>query len=479
MNSSGSVAAVAPTRRAKPERVERRAWYALILAASTSLVIGLTVTAVNVAFPAIEKDFAGAARSTLAWGLTGYSIALASLLLLGGRLADHIGRRKVFSVGISVFIIASLLLAISPNAWCFVGARVGQAAGGALIGPASLSLVLELFPTSRRLSAIATWSGMGTLGSAIGPSFAAVVTEQLGWRWIFVFPLVVCVATVALAPRLLPEGLPKGPPPGRLDIAGSVIGTLGVGLLAATIIRGPRLGWTHPTSIISAVGAAVLIPMFLARCRRHPEPLMDLQILEPRTVRAVNLVNVGLTAAGTAGWLLYPLFLVQRWHYSLFRVGLALTPLPIVAVITGIIVSRMAERVGTRTVIRYGALFPAAGLLLTGLRIGETPHYVTDFLLGGVVFNLGFGFVYTPITGLALREVLDTQMSQATAIFNALRQLAGGLGVATVIAIMGNARVIPLASFRHAFVATAAMALFAGLVVLIGLRVPAEFRRRA
>ena len=466
-----------PARRPKLERVERQAWLALMLAASTSLVIGLAVTAVNVAFPAIEHDFPGADRSTLAWGLTGYSIVLASLLLLGGRLADHIGRRRVFRLGVAVFTLGSLALAASPTAWSFVAARLGQAVGAALLGPASLSLVLERFPASRRLSAIATWSGMGTLGAAIGPSFSAVITEQLGWRWIFVLPLVVCVAALVLAPRLLPEGLPQRPAPGRLDIVGSAVGTIGVGFLAATITRGPRLGWTHPLSLACAGGAAVLIPLFIHRCRHHPEPLMDLQILAAPTIKAVNLVNIGLTAAGTASWLLYPLFLVQTWHYSLFRVGLALTPLPIVAVITGITVSRLAERVGTRTVIRYGALFPAAGLLTTGLRIGTTPHYITDFLIGGVLFNLGFGIVYTPITGLALREVADAKMSQATAIFNALRQLAGGLGVATVIAIMGNARVIPLAAFRHAFLATTIMAGFAGAVVLIGLRVPPEFRR--
>lgn len=477
MNSSDSTVGVESGRRARPEEVERRAWFALVLAASTSLVIGLAVTAVNVAFPAIEKDFAGADRSTLAWGITGYSIGLASLLLLGGRLADHVGRRRVFSTGVSIFIIASLFLALAPNAWCFVGARLGQAVGAALLGPASLSLVLEGFPASRRLSAIATWSGMGTLGAAIGPSFAAVITEQWGWRWIFVLPLIICLTSVVFAPRLLPEGLPKGPASGRLDAFGSIIGTLGVGLLAATISQGPRLGWTHPVSLATTIGALVLLPLFIHRCRHHPQPLMDLQILAAPTIKAVNLVNVGLTAAGTASWLLYPLFLVQQWHYSLFRVGLALTPLPIVAVVTGIMISRLAERVGTRTVIRYGAPLPALGLLTTGLRIGTTPHYVTDFLVGGILFNLGFGIVYTPMTGLALREVADAKMSQATAIFNALRQLAGGLGVATVIAIMGNARVISLPSFCHAFVATGIMAGFAGIVVLTGLRVPEEFRR--
>lgn len=459
------------------EHVDTGAWWALVLASATSMVVGIAVTAVNVVFPAIERDFDGASRSTLSWGITGYSIALASLVLIGGRLADRLGRRRMFRTGVAVFVAASLVLALSPTAWVFVAARLGQAVGAALSSPASLSLVLERFPTSRRLSAIATWTGLGTLGAAVGPSFSAVVSEQFGWRWIFVLPLAVSVASLALSGRLLPVGLPQHHgPPQRLDVVGSILGTLGVAMLAAAITEGPRLGWDDPLILGCIVGALVLLPLFVRRSMHHPEPLLDIGLFSVPNVAAVNLVNIGLTAAGTASWLLYPLFMVQHWGYSLMRTGLALTLFPVVASATGMVASRIAERIGTRRVIAYGALLPAAGMLWQVFRLEETPHYLTGIVPGAVLFNVGFGIVYAPITALALRSVEEAKLGQATAMLNSLRQLGGGLGVATVIAIIGNADVVPVATYHRAFVAVTLMALFSGVVVLTALRVPPEFR---
>jgi EmrB/QacA subfamily drug resistance transporter len=462
--------------RPADEMVERRAWLALVLASSTSMVVGLAVTAVNVSFPAIERDFADASRSTLSWGLTGYSITLASLMLVGGRLADHLGRRMIYRSGVAVFIVASLALAVAPNALVFVCARFGQAIGAALAGPASLALILELFPDARRLSAVSTWAALGTLGAAIGPSFAAVITQQFGWRWVFVVPLVASAVGFSLAPRLLPEGLPSKVPTSRLDVVGSIIGTAGVALVAAIITEGPRLGWTDPVLLGCVASALILIPLFVRRSRRHLEPLLDFSLFARPNVKAANVVNVAYTAAGTASWLIYPLLMVQRWDYSLMRTGLALTPFPIVASAMGIVAGRYAERIGTRRVIAYGALLPAAGLLWQGLSLGDAPNYFTGLALGAVVFNIGFGIVYSPITALALRSVDSAQMAQAAAAFSSLRQLGGGLGIATAIAIMGNAERIPTELFRRALLVTAAMALVGGIVILTALRVPAEFR---
>ncbi|MEX0848337.1 MAG: MFS transporter [Ilumatobacteraceae bacterium] len=460
------------------EHVETEAWWALVLASATSMVVGIAVTAVNVVFPAIERDFAGASRSTLSWGITGYSIALASLMLIGGRLADRLGRRRVFRVGVAIFVIASLILALSPTAWVFVAARLGQAVGAALSGPASLSLVLERFPTSRRLSAIATWTGLGTLGAAVGPSFSAIVSQQFGWRWIFVLPLAVSLTSLALSARLLPPGRPASVDGDRqrLDVIGSVLGTVGVALLAAAITEGPRLGWSDPLIVACIVGSLVLLPLFVRRSLRHPEPLLDVRLFSVPNVAAVNLVNIGLTAAGTASWLLYPLFMVQHWGYSLIRTGLALTVFPVVASATGMVASRIAERIGTRRVIAYGALLPAAGMLWQVFRLQDAPHYLSGIVPGAVLFNVGFGIIYAPVTALALRSVTEAKLGQATAMLNSLRQLGGGLGVATVIAIIGNADVVPVETYHRAFVAVTVMALASGIVILTALRVPAEYR---
>lgn len=460
------------------EPVDTRAWWGLTLASATSMVVGMAVTAVNVVFPEIEAEFDGASRTTLSWGITGYSIALASLMLLGGRLADRVGRRRIFVTGVAVFCVASTALALAPAAWVFVAARLGQAVGASMATPSSLSLVLEQFPVSRRPSAIATWTGLGTMGAAIGPSFSAIVSEQLGWRWVFVVPLLAIVAVLALATRLLPEGRPSQRPEGRLDLLGTLLGTIGVAFVAAVITEGPELGWTSGFVLASAAIAAVALPWFVVRSLAHPEPMLDLHLFRAPNMTAVNLVNIGFTAAGTASWLLYPLFMVQHWHYSLMRAGFALTPFPMTAALVGVIAGRLAERVGTRRIIAYGALLPATGMVWQALFLHDEPHYLIGILPGAFLFNTGWGIVYSPIMALAMRGVAEEQMGQASAMLSSLRYLGGGMGVATVIAIVGNDDVIPLDSYHLAFRATALMALLSGLVVLVKLRVPAELRRR-
>ena len=464
------------TSRPEREQVSSRAWWGLVLASATSMVVGIAVTAVNVVFPAIEADFSDTSRTGLSWGITGYSIALASLMLIGGRLADRVGRRRVFVTGVTIFCLASIALALAPAAWVFVAARLGQAVGAALASPSSLSLVLEQFPASRRPSAIATWTGLGTMGAAIGPSFSAVVSEQFGWRWVFVVPLVATVASLALSTRVLPEGRPLPGALGRLDVVGCVLGTIGVGMVAAVITEGPHLGLTAPLVVACAAGAAILLPWFVRRSLAHPEPLLDLRLLREPNITAVNLVNIGFTGAGTASWLIYPLFMVQHWDYSVMRAGLALTPFPIVASITGLVAGRVSERIGVRRVIAWGSLLPAAGMAWQTLRLDDTPNYLTGILPGAVLFNLGFGIVYAPTTALALRSVAEHQMGQATAMLSSLRYLGGGLGVALVISIIGNADVVPIDAFHRALFAVMIMALLSGLVILVALRVPAEFR---
>jgi EmrB/QacA subfamily drug resistance transporter len=460
-----------PARRAL-EPVDARAWWGLVLASATSMVVGIAVTAVNVVFPAIEADFDGASRTGLSWGITGYSIALASLMLVGGRLADRMGRRRVFVIGVSIFCAASVALALAPAAWVFVAARLGQAVGAALASLASLSLVLEQFPSSRRPSAIATWTGLGTLGAAIGPSFSAVISEQFGWRWVFVVPLIATVASLALSTRILPEGRPTTVSLGRLDVVGSMIGTAGVAMVAAVITEGPHLGLTSPFIVVCAAGAAVLLPWFVRRSLGHAEPLLDLRLLREPNITAVNLVNIGFTGAGTASWLLYPLFMVQHWDYSVMRAGLALTPFPIVASVTGFVAGRLSERVGIRRVIAWGSMLPAIGMVWQSLRLQETPNYLTGILPGAVFFNLGFGIVYAPTTALALRSVAEHQMGQATAMLSSLRYLGGGFGVALVISIIGNDEVVPVALYHRALYAVAIMAFLSGMVILVALRVP-------
>jgi MFS family permease len=174
--------------------------------------------------------------------------------------------------------------------------------------------------------------------------------------------------------------------------------------------------------------------------------------------------------------LLYPLFMVQHWDYSLLRAGLALTPFPIAAAIVGFAAGRMAERFGTRRIIVYGALLPAVGMVWQSIRLEEHPNYLTGILPGALLFNIGWGIVYAPTMALALRGVAERQMGQASAMLSSLRYLGGGLGVATVISIVGNADIIPIDAYHRALRAVAVMAFLSGMVILVKLRVPPDLR---
>ena len=445
--------------------ISRAAWVALVVAGSMSLVVGLAVTAMNIALPSIERDFHGTSRATLSWGITGYSITVASLILVGGRLADRIGRRRVFRAGVALFTVASICLALAPTAWVFLGSRVGQGVGAAMLSPSALTLVLPLFPAARQMTAIGAWTALSNLGSAIGPSLAAVVTQQLSWRWIFVVPLVVCVPALVLAPRLLPEGAPSKQSPGPIDMIGVAFGTVAVGLLAFTIVHGPAAGWASRVVVACALGVVGTVTIFVWRSLHHPEPLLDLGLFRHRTVWAANLANVFLAAAGLSIWLVYPLFLVQHWHYSLLRTGLAITPVPLASAVTSLFAGRLSEQIGERRVIAYGAVVPLLGAAWLTWRLGPEVAYVRDMLPGALLFSAGFGLVFSPLTAAAMKGVSIAQLGQANAVFNALRSLAGGLGVAVVVAFLGNEAVIPVEAFHRAVLSVAAMTLIGWLVI--------------
>lgn len=450
------------------EVVPRQAWIALTLCSVSALMVGMSVTGLNLLFEDIGHEF-HASRSTMSWSLAGYSILLAALLLPGGRMADRLGRRKVFRIGLLVFTVASLATACAPNIALFIAARLGQATGAALLSPASLALILPEFPISRHNTAVAGWSAMNYLGNATAPSFTAIV-GQASWRYLFVFFAVVCGIVWFVTPKLIPDRPPQ-PTKNRVDYVGVPIGALGVGLLALTIVEGPSLGWTHPLVVGAAVAALLLLPYFVFRSLRHPEPLLNLRMFKARPVWSANLGNVFLSAAGIAIWLVYAVFLHEEWGWSVLRTGVAMTPSPAFAGITAIIGARLCERYSARTVIEFGSLMPVLGTAWLVWRLGAHPNYFVDFLPGALLFSSGFGFTFAPLNAAALRGVPREMLGQANAAFNTARQLAGGLGTAVIVAILGNG-VISMGAFKAAFVVNALLSL--ACAVVIGLFYPRD-----
>ncbi len=462
-------AAAVPTSPASPalEAVGRRAWLALATGAAAFMLTSINVTGTNIAFPAIQEAFSSTSRSTLAWALSGYSIVLASFMLLGGRLADRLGRRRVFTTGVVIFLLGSLLCATAPVAAQFIGGRIVQALGGALLVPASLALVLPLFPASRRTSAVATWAATGSVGAAIAPSLSAVIVDLTNWRVVYLISVPVAAAVLVATPRLLPRVAPMRAGDTRLDLLGVLIGTAAIALLALAIIEGPHWGWTSPQILSCFAAVAVLGPFFVIRSLRHPAPLLDLRIFKVRTVWSSNLANLFMAMMGLSIWLVWPLFLTQAWGYSLLQAGLAITPGPACSAFVGVFAGRLADRHGPRLLISVGSLFPIMAMLWMVWRFGPEPNYLTVFLPATLLFSLGFGFTFSPLNGAALRGVDPSQFGVVNALFNTIRNLGGGLGVAIVVALLGNAQPIPFSRFDHTFFAMAFLGVIPPVVVAL------------
>lgn len=465
----GEHAARAAEGREGLEVVPRRAWLALAIVAAAFMLTSVNVTGTNIAFPSIEQTFDSTPRSTLAWALSGYSIVLASFMVMGGRLADQLGRRKVFTTGVLIFLFGSLLCAVAPMAALFIAGRVIQGFGGALLVPSSLALVLPEFPASRRTSAVATWAASGSVGAAVAPSLSAVIVDLTSWRVVYLLAVPVVVVILVAGPRLLPRSVPTAEA-ARLDLIGIPMGTAAIGLLALGIIEGPSWGWASAGIVGCFAAVAVLAPLFVLRSLRHPAPLLNLRMFRVRTVWSANLANVFMSMMGLSIWLVWPLFLTQVWGYSLLQAGLAITPGPACSAAVGIIAGRLADRHGPRVLISVGSVFPILSMLWMVWRFGPEPDYVTTFLPATILFSLGFGFTFSPLNGAALRGVDASAFGEVNATFNTVRNLGGGLGVAIVVALLGNARPIPFERFDHTFFAMA----FLGVVpvVVIGLFYP-------
>jgi EmrB/QacA subfamily drug resistance transporter len=427
------------------------------------LLIGLSTTAMNVVFPSIEADFASSSRATIAWGISGYAIALASLTLVGGWAADRFGRRRVFMVGLAVFALGSLIGALAGAVGWFIGARLVQAVGAAMISPASLSMVLPLFPVERKTTAISVWAAISYLGSALSPGFAAVMTDLRGWRSIFALFAVGALAVFLIAPRFLPPDPPVNEKR-RIDAVGAPAGAMGLGLAALAIIEGPKTGWDRPTLLALVAGAALLV-VFVRRSLRHSEPLVEFGMFRARAVWSSIVAMLFITAAGMSVWVVYPLFLVQRWGWSLTRVGVALTPIPLSAGVAALLASRLARRVGSRRLVMIGSIFPMAGMLWLAVALTNVPNYWRDLLPGSVLFNIGFGLTFAPLNASALTGVPERLLGQASAAISTARQLIGGLSIALVIMALGDSTKIPLRRFDLVFVLLAVVA--AGTPVVV------------
>jgi EmrB/QacA subfamily drug resistance transporter len=447
--------------------VERR-WKVLAVTAVAVFMGFLDVTIVNVAFPDIERDFADASRADLSWLLNAYNIVFAALLVPAGRIADLVGRRRMFLVGVGAFLAASVLCGVASSPETLVAARVLQAAAGAILVPTSLALLLPEFPPERRATAVAIWSATGAVAAALGPSLGGVLVDQLGWRWVFFVNVPIGLAALVPARRVLRETRDPG---GVLpDAVGSALLVAGVGALALGIVKGSDWGWDSPRVLAALAAAAVLLPAVLLRSASHRAPVIELSLFRARSFAVANAGMFAFSTAFYALLLCNVLFLTQVWGYSILTAGFAVTPGPLMAALTAPLAGRLSDRFGQRVVALPGALFFTAGCLLFATDMGAQPAYASHYLIPTMLTGAGVGFSFASWGSAAVAELPPARFATGSAVLACVRQIGAVLGIAALVAVLEAAPPTdPLSGFVDAWTMMAvAGAVVAGLALCLG-----------
>jgi NTE family protein len=428
---------------------------AIALTCLGAFVAFLDVTIVNIAFPDIARSFQGTDIADLSWVLNAYNVVFAALLVVSGRIADLVGRRRMYAGGLAFFTLASAWCAAAGSAEELIAARVLQAAGAAGVVPASLALLLPLFP-ARRLAAVAVWTATAAVASGVGPSLGGALIDAWGWRAVFLVNVPLGIVAVPLAVRMLAEQRETG---GRMpDLLGSALLAGAVGSLALGIVQGETWGWTG-ARVLGCFAAALALGLLAARrVARHPSPIVEPELVRVRSFAAANAATLVLSAAFYAAILCNVLFLTTVWRLSVLEAGLAVTPAPLVAVIAAGLAPRIAGRLGERAVVAPGALLLAAGVAWFALEAGATTQFAAEWLPGMVLVGAGVGLAFPSLGNAALEAVPDARLGTATAVNATARQIGAVVGIAILVAILGDAGAVDAAAFDRGWTFCAALA---------------------
>jgi NTE family protein len=429
----------------------------------------LDLSIVNVAFPALEHSFPHTSRSALAWVITAYVIAFASLLVTAGRMADRLGRRRTFFAGVGVFAAGSALTAAAPSVPLVIAGRVIEGAGAALLVPASLGLLLAACLPAKRAQTVALWAGTAALAVAVGPSLGGALITTAGWRSAFYLNLPVAGAAWWAGRRWVPQDRQRACL-GGADYGGVLLISMALAGLVLAISEGPDWGWADRRVSAAMAVAVVAGGAFIRRCARHPEPVVDLRLFQSRSFAVANVATVTYGIGFFAMILGSILFLTEIWHYSPLRAGMAITPAPIVVALLAAPAGRLATRIGSRPVIAAGSVVFALGMCWYAMASGTRASYVTIWLPGLLLVGIGIGLAFPVLGATAVSGLPVERFAVGSAINQTCRQIGGALGVAVLVALLGKPTTPSggLAAFDHLWIFSASMAtLTAGISLLL------------
>jgi EmrB/QacA subfamily drug resistance transporter len=439
----------------------QRKWLVTAIVCAGVFMSSLDLFIVNIAFPSIEHDFGHASLSLLSWVVSGYSIVFAALLVPAGRWADAFGRKRAFLLGLAVFVLASAACAAAPSVGFLIAARVVQAAGGALMLPTSLGLILPEFDPSERHAAIGVWAATGGIAAATGPPLGGLLV-QADWRLVFLVNVPVGLAGLVMGYRILSERREQSAL--RPDLLGAISFAAAIAALVLAIVKGPDWGWGSIKVLGLAVIALATVAAIWRRSEHHPAPLIDPAMLRVRSFSLAVTASV-LFFAGFAAMLLNGvLFLTTIWHESVLTAGLMLFPGPFMAALFSVPSARLGARIGFRIPGVAGALlfFGASIWWIAGIH--GAPAYASEYLPGMVMSGAGVGLVIPTLTGAGASSLAPERFATGAAVLTMGRQVGSALGIAILVAVLGTGTVA-LSGFHSAWLISALGGLSAAITL--------------
>jgi EmrB/QacA subfamily drug resistance transporter len=413
--------------------LDPRRWKALAVLGVAYLMVVLDISIVNVALPSIQTDL-GFAPEDLQWVVSGYALTFGGFLLLGGRAGDLLGRRRVFMVGLAAFAVFSLAAALATSPAFLIGARLLQGAAGAILSPSVFSIASVLFSEgSERNKALGILGAIAGSGAAIGVLLGGVLTEYVGWEWIFYVNIPIGLAALAVVPRFVPEsradGLAK-----HFDTAGAVTVTGSLMLLVYGLTQSTNAGWGSVQTIGVLVGSAVLMALFLAIEQRSRSPLVPLGFFRRRTPAGANLIGLGLGTIVFSMFFLLSLYMQQVLGFSAMKTGVGYLAVALTAVVASIVAQALVTRAGVKPILAAGMLLLGVGLAYF-TQVSPQGSYVADLLPGFLLVGVGLGFSFVPVSIAALAGIGDREAGLASGLINTTQQIGGALGLAVLATV--------------------------------------------
>jgi len=412
-------------------------WPVFWVASVAAFLVSLDSTMLYSAFGALRASFPDATAADMSWVLNAYTVVYAAMLIPAGGLADAHGRKRVFLFGVTVFIAASAACGLAGSVGWLIAARVLQAAGAALLTPASLSIVLAAFPQNKRALTVSLWGAVAGFAAAVGPSLGSFVVQSVGWPWAFFINLPIGALSLWRGAYLLSESA-RPATRRKVDVVGMALLIVAVGAIALAIVESESPAWTRAQLAAAAGTGVIALVAFIVWARSVREPLVDLGLFRHRTYCAVNAATLSFGIAFAMMFFAFFFYMTNVWHYSQARAGLAIAPGPLMVIPVAIVTGRLAGRYGHRPFLVGGALLYAAAGLWFMLVPGAEPSYASHWLPGLFLSGASVGMVMPSLSGAAVSKLPAQHYAVGSAVNQATRQIGAVIGVAITVLLLGH-----------------------------------------